>query len=168
MMQKILVSTCLLGQPARYDGEVFDTIPAIIKQWVADGRVIAICPEVAGGLPIPRPPAEIIASDGPEVLAGRGKIRTFQGQDVTEAFCRGAFDALALVKAHDISIAVLKGGSPSCGNEQIHNGLFNGEKKPGQGVTAALLMAHGVAVYNEKQLDEVVQLLTINDKSADY
>ncbi|MDO9215737.1 MAG: 2-thiouracil desulfurase family protein, partial [Lacisediminimonas sp.] len=87
-MQKILVSACLLGQPVRYDGGAHGPFAALL-QWQQQGRVVALCPEVAGGLPTPREPAEILGGQGGQVLDGLIAVRTVTGEDVSAAFVAG-------------------------------------------------------------------------------
>ncbi|HEY1028859.1 MAG TPA: DUF523 domain-containing protein [Pseudomonas sp.] len=154
-MQKILVSRCLLGHRVRYDGGAHGPFDQL-RQWLEEGRVVVLCPEVAGGLPTPRPPAEIRGGQGAEVLDGRLPVLTVDGQDVTGAFVEGAEQALQLVREHGIRVALLKARSPSCGNLENYDGSFSGVRVPGEGVTAALLRRAGVRVFNEMQLDEAV------------
>ena len=92
-MEKLLVSRCLLGHKVRYDGGAHGPL-ALLLQWQAEGRVVALCPEVAGGLPTPRPPAEIPGGQGGAVLDGRLPVLTDGGADVTAAFVAGAEIAL--------------------------------------------------------------------------
>ena len=155
-MEKILVSRCLLGHAVRYDGGAHGPIDLLLR-WQAEGRVVALCPEVAGGLPTPRPPAEIPGGQGAAVLEGHVPVRTIDGVDVSEAFLMGAAAALALVRAHDIRIAVLKACSPSCGNRENYDGTFSGRRVAGEGVTAALLRREGVQVFNEDDLEEAAR-----------
>lgn len=157
-MDKILVSRCLLGHAVRYDGGAHGPI-ALLLQWQAEGRVVALCPELAGGLPTPRPPAEIPGGQGAAVLDGRLAVRTVAGEDVGAAFLAGAQAALALVRQHGIRVAVLKARSPSCGNLENYDGSFSGRRVPGEGVTAALLRRAGVRVFNEEQLEEAARAL---------
>lgn len=157
-MEKLLVSRCLLGQRVRYDGGAHGPFSAL-QQWQAEGRVIAVCPEVAGGLPTPRPPAEIPGGRGAEVLDGRLPVLSVDGEDFTAAFVRGAGIALALVRQHGIRLAVLKARSPSCGNLQNYDGSFSGSLVDGEGVTAALLRQAGVRVFHEGQFAEVTRAL---------
>ncbi|MDO9322345.1 MAG: DUF523 domain-containing protein [Pseudomonas sp.] len=152
-MQKILVSACLLGQPVRYDGGVHGPFAALL-QWQQQGRVVALCPEVAGGLPTPREPAEILGGQGGQVLDGLIAVRTVTGEDVSAAFVAGAQIAERLVQQHGIRVAVLKARSPSCGNHQNYDGSFSGTLVAGEGVTAAALRRLGVQVFNEAQLPE--------------
>lgn len=152
-LPKVLVSACLLGQPVRYDGRSSGH-PDLLQRWQAEGRVVPLCPEVAGGLPTPRPPAEIPGGQGGEVLDGAAVVVTVTGDDVSAAFVAGAGQALALVRKHGIRVAVLKAGSPSCGNRLTYDGTFSGVKVPGEGVTTALLRREGVLVFSELQLEQ--------------
>jgi len=118
----------------------------------ARGRVVPVCPEVAGGLPVPRPPAEIVGGDGDDVLDGRARVVTVAGEDVTAAYLRGAECALAVVQRYSITTAILKQHSPSCGSTGIYDGTHSGRLRAGQGVTAALLRRHGVTIWSEEDL----------------
>lgn len=157
-MHKILVSRCLLGHRVRYDGGASGPFDQL-AHWQAEGRVVALCPEVAGGLPTPRAAAEIPGGQGSEVLDGRAQVLTSDGEDVSGEFLDGARQALALVQRQGIRIAVLKAHSPSCGNVLTYDGSFSGVKVQGAGVTAALLTRHGVQVFSELQLPEAAAAL---------
>ena len=158
MSPKVLVSRCLLGHRVRYDGGASGPYGQLAR-WQDEGRIIALCPEVAGGLPTPRAPAEIPGGQGLDVLNGKAPVMTSEGEDVTAAFMDGAQQALALVNRHGIRIAILKANSPSCGNVQTYDGSFSGVKVEGQGVTAALLAGAGVQVFSELQLDDAARAL---------
>lgn len=164
-MHRILVSRCLLGHRVRYDGGAHGPYD-LLQQWLDEGRVVALCPEVAGGLPTPRPPAEIAGGQGAQVLEGRLPVLTIDGADVTSAFVAGAQQALALVHEHGIRLALLKARSPSCGNLENYDGSFSGVRVAGEGVTAALLRRAGVQVFNEQQLDEARQALQVLESEA--
>lgn len=151
-MIRILVSSCLLGHAVRYDGGGFEP-RTHLRRWLREGRVVALCPECAGGLPTPRPPAEITSGSGVQVLDGSHRVLTEGGEDVSAQFIAGAHVALASVRQWNIPIAILKANSPSCGNQMVYDGSFSGHKVPGEGVTAALLRRHGVQVFNEQQLE---------------
>lgn len=157
-LPKVLVSACLLGQPVRYDGRASGH-PDVLQGWQAEGRVVPLCPEVAGGLPTPRPPAEIPGGQGRAVLNGQARVVTVTGEDVSDAFLAGARLALELVRRHGIRVAVLKSGSPSCGNRLVYDGSFTGEKVAGEGVTTALLRREGVQVFSELELEDAQQAL---------
>jgi uncharacterized protein YbbK (DUF523 family) len=153
-MEKIFISACLLGQKVRYDGGDNRMQGAILAKWEDEGRVVTLCPEVSGGLPVPRPPCEIVGSGGgAAVLAGTARILQKNGEDETEVFLKGARAALSVAAAHKVKVAVLKEGSPSCGSQLIYNGSFSKQKMPGSGVTAALLASTGIKVFNEHQIE---------------
>ncbi len=144
MKEKLLVSACLLGENCRYSGgnNYSPAVAALGERY----ELIPVCPEVLGGLPTPRPPAERTG----ERVMGR------DGTDVTAAFRLGAERALETALAQGITRAVLKERSPSCGSGQIYDGAFTGRVIPGQGVTAELLSARGVAVYGESRIHELL------------
>ncbi len=157
-MEKILVSRCLLGHAVRYDGGAHGPLDLLLR-WQAEGRVVALCPELAGGLPTPRPPAEIPGGQGGAVLDGLATVRTQAGVDVGAAFRAGAAAALALVREHGIRLAVLKARSPSCGNRETYDGSFGGRRVAGEGVAAAALRRAGVQVFSEEELDAAARAL---------
>ncbi len=156
----MLVSACLLGQPVRYDGRASGH-PDLLQAWQKQGRVVPLCPEVAGGLPTPRPPAEIPGGQGGAVLDGEAQVVTVLGEDVSAEFLAGARMALELVRRHGIRMAVLKSGSPSCGNRLVYDGTFSGNKVAGEGVTSALLRREGVLVFSELELEEAARALDL-------
>lgn len=120
------------------------------------GAIVPICPEVAGGLPIPRPTAEIVGGDGDDVLDGRAQVVTVSDEDVTAAYVRGAERALTAAREHAITTAVLRQRSPSCGSVCIYDGTHSGMLKAGQGVTAALLRRNGIAVLSARDADSPI------------
>lgn len=156
----ILISACLLGSKVRYDGSDKASDNGALTDLMARGQVITVCPEVAGGLGVPRLPAEIQNGEGAAVLAKQALVLDSAGTDVTNAFIRGAQQALALAQENKIKVAILKARSPSCGNEQIYDGTFGKSLRDGQGVTAALLEQHGIKVFNETQIGEAVAYAT--------
>lgn len=136
-----------MGVPCRYDGRHCRTQE--VQQLVADGKAVPVCPEQIGGLSTPRLPAEIVGGDGDDVLDGKAKVIDKEGQDVTEAFIRGAEATLRVAQTIGAKEAVLKERSPSCGSCVIYDGTFQGVKQAGQGVTAALLRRNGIKVVSE-------------------
>ena len=135
----IIVSACLAGYRCRYDGK---TVPDdAIVDLVRTGNAIPVCPEILGGLPCPRVPSERTA-DGERVV-------TKEGADVTEAFRRGADETLRLAQRYGCTRAILKARSPSCGKGTVYDGTFSGTLREGDGVTAELLMKHGITVESK-------------------
>ena len=161
-MKKILVSACLLGNPVRYDGRSKALDSNDLDALLAQDRIISFCPEIAGGLPVPRAAAEIQAGDGDTVVAGQARVMTADGTDVTDYFLLGAQQALALCRKHDITVAVLTESSPSCGSGQVNDGSFTRTAIPGSGVTKALLRQHGITVFNQQQLEAACRHLQNN------
>ncbi len=125
-----LVSSCLMGLCTRYDGKLKSSAPC--RRRLQGHQWIPVCPEQLGGLPTPREAADIVSGNGADVLAGRARVVTKSGIDVSEAFVRGAKQVLAIASAQPVAGAILKSGSPSCG--------VSGK----MGVAAALLQAHGL------------------------
>ncbi len=158
-MQKILISACLLGEAVRYDGKHQQQHHKILHQWIQQQRVISFCPEVAGGLPVPRVAAEIVGGDGIDVLSGRASVMDKAGENISEAFIRGAQSALAICKQHHIKMAILARRSPSCGNQLIYDGTFSGTIISGMGVTAALLKQHDIWVFNQDSFEDAAMYL---------
>jgi uncharacterized protein YbbK (DUF523 family) len=137
----VLVSACLLGVACTHRGEG-KASPAVAAL-AATSRLIPVCPEVVGGLSTPRPAAE----RGPD-----GRVRTEDGRDLTDAYERGAAQAVALAHAAGVKRAVLKVRSPSCGSKEIYDGTHRRVLIAGQGVTAEALRAAGVEVVSEEDL----------------
>lgn len=127
-----LVSSCLVGLASRYDGTV-ETNEAC-RLALAGGIWIPVCPEQLGGLPTPRPPADLIGGQGDQVLVGKARVMTRDDIDVTGKFVSGARQVLYIAEQLQVTAAFLKGGSPSCGAGRI------------LGVTAALLQSRGIKV----------------------
>ena len=71
---------------------------------------------------------------------------------MTKQFNRGAEAALYLAKLLGADMAILKENSPSCGSGTIYDGTFSGTLTPGDGVTAQLLKANGIAVIGESEI----------------
>ncbi|MCP4722987.1 MAG: DUF523 domain-containing protein [Desulfobacteraceae bacterium] len=161
-MKKILISACLMGGRFRYDGKQKKMDHGLIQKWEAQGRLVPFCPEVAAGLKIPRPPAQIVNGDGRDVLRQKAWVKTSTGEDVTSQFICGAFLALDLIKNHAIKIAILKAKSPSCGTGLIYDGTFENRLVPGMGVTTAVLREKGVSVFSESEIDGIKFLLKPN------
>ena len=151
----ILISACLVGERVRYDGGVRKQIDDDIRWWQSRKQLISLCPEVSGGLPVPRPPAEIEKGVGCDVLCGNSDVIDVESRTVTPAFLKGAKKAMGLVRKYRIRVAVLKDGSPSCGVTYIYDGSFSNQRIPGNGVTTALLQKNGVRVFSEHEITRV-------------
>ena len=160
---RILVSRCLLGDPVRFDGRAKPLAHPLLRRWREEGRLVPVCPELLGGLAVPRAPAEITGGDGADVLAGRARVRTIDGMDVTEAFIAGAAAARRLAEQHGCRFALLKENSPSCGPHRIHDGAFSGGLRQGMGVMAALLKAAGLRVFSEHELEALSKALAAEE-----
>lgn len=131
-MKTILVSACLLGENCKYSGG--NNYDQAVCDFVQGQKVVPVCPEVLGGLPTPRCPAEIVD----------GIVMNKEGVCVDEAFRAGAQKALAIAKENHVDLAVLQSRSPSCGVKEIYDGTFSGRKIPGQGVFAKMLQDEGI------------------------
>jgi uncharacterized protein YbbK (DUF523 family) len=155
-MERILVSACLIGWPVRFDGAAKTLHHPLLAEWAAEGRLVPLCPETAGGLAVPRPAAEIEAgAEAVTVLAGEARIVDADGGDHTVAFCEGARIAVATARVRGCRFALLTEGSPSCGVELVADGTFSGRRRAGEGVTAAALRAAGVEVYTAADIDRL-------------
>lgn len=141
---RILVSACLMGVGCRYDGKS-NQLPQL-EQLMKQHTCIPVCPEIFGGLPTPRVPAERQGS----------KIMTQDGQDVTQQFVRGTAEVLRLADLYHCKAALLKERSPSCGSGQIYDGTFTKTLTEGDGLAAEMLKRKDIAVYGESQIGELV------------
>lgn len=144
---RILVSACLLGVSCRYDGKS-KPHPAVLALQ-AQHQLIPVCGEAFGGLPTPRIPAERVGD----------RVLTEAGRDVTAEYRRGAEEVLALARRLDCKVALLKERSPSCGTGEIYDGSFTRTLTAGDGVTAELLRASGIAVFGESRLADLAEYL---------
>lgn len=144
---RILVSACLLGISCRYDGKS-KPHPAVLALQ-GQHQLIPVCGEIFGGLPTPRTPAERVGD----------RVLTEDGRDVTQEYHRGAEEVLALARRLDCKVALLKERSPSCGTGEIYDGSFTRTLTAGDGVTAELLRANGIAVFGESRLADLAEYL---------
>ena len=136
-MEKIIVSACLLGEKVRYDGtgKRVEGIIGLSRKY----ELIPVCPEVLGGLPIPRPRSEI----------REGRVFAIDGTDVTDEFRSGAGRVLKICLESGATKAILKARSPSCGKGRIYDGTFGGILIDGNGIACDLLLENGIEVYDE-------------------
>lgn len=146
-MEKILVSACLLGKNCKYSGgsNYSGDVADYIKKHAEQLYAVSICPEVMGGLPTPRAPAELCGNT----------VMTKLGEDVTAEYEKGAEETIKLAEKEGCRYAILKERSPSCGSGSIYDGTFSGTLITGDGKTAARLKAVGIKVYGETQLGKI-------------
>ncbi len=143
-MENLLISACLLGIPCRYDGRSVKAVDvsALREKY----NLIPVCPEIYGGLPTPRTPSE---RQGDKTVMK-------DGRDVTENYLLGAKAAYDLCLELGCKKALLKEKSPSCGKGKIYDGSFTGTLTEGNGVTAEYLIARGIEVYGESEIDKLI------------
>lgn len=140
---KIMVSACLLGQKCKYNGG--DNYHAETVSFCKGHEVVAVCPEVSGGLSVPRRPCEIVD----------GVVKNDRGENVDSAFRLGAERCLQKAVDEGIDLAVLQSRSPSCGVNQVYDGTFSGRLIEGSGVFAGLLKEHGFRVVDVSDLKDI-------------
>lgn len=147
--EKLLISSCLLGELVKYNGSHngFDLVT--IKKLKERYDLYSICPEVEGGLPTPRIACEIVSYNPIKVL-------NKEGEDKTKEFLSGAKKTLMLCKKENIKFALMKANSPSCSNSQVSNGTFTKKRVDGFGVTVELLIKNGIKVYNESEIEQLI------------
>ncbi|WP_413736461.1 DUF523 domain-containing protein [Sodalis sp. RH21] len=159
-MNKILISACLAGFNVRYNGSSKTLRHEVLELWRKEGRLVFCCPELAAGFSTPRPPAEItVGASGSAIVCDGARVIENTGRDVTEDYLLGAHLTLQMAQRHQCRVALLTDGSPSCGSQTIYSGAFNGQVKNGNGVTAQLLRAHGIAVFSHRQLGQLITYL---------
>ena len=138
---KIMVSACLLGQNCKYSGG--NNYSKKVEEFVAGHEVIPVCPEVAGGLPVPRTPCEIV----------NGKVTDANGISRDREFRKGAEKCVDIAKEKNIDLAILQSRSPSCGVKQVYDGTFSGKLVPGDGIFVQMLKQNGIKVINADELE---------------
>lgn len=162
---KILVSSCLLGEDVRFDGanssiaynsKLRFAEKEIFMDLMCENEIYSFCPEVEGGLGIPRIPAQITSFEKPF------KVVNEKQEDVTINFLVGAKKTLDLCLNEGIKVALMKSKSPSCGNLQTYDGTFTQTLVDKPGMTAKLLMENGIEVFNETQLKELKSFIKKN------
>lgn len=144
MKPKILISACLIGEKVKYDGNDNALSDAIIAQWREEGVFVPLCPEVLGGLSVPRPAYEVIE--------GTSKVISKIGEDVSVAFAKGAKESLRIAQEEGVVMAILKARSPSCGKDIIYDGTFTSRRVKDSGIACKLLQESGIPVFSEEEL----------------
>ncbi len=145
-MEKLIISACLMGESCRYDGKSKPNEG--VKDLEARYELIPVCPECMGGLPTPRPPAEIMRD---------GRVVNREGRDVSVEYRRGAELTLEIARREGCRMALLKEKSPSCGKGRIYDGSFMGTLTAGNGVCAALLLQNGIEVCGESEIERLLK-----------
>lgn len=145
MKEKLLISACLTGENCKYNGG--NNYIAAVERLKDRYELICVCPEQDGGLPTPRESSERLG----DIVVSKS------GNDVTAYFCRGAQHALDTALQNGCTRALLKERSPSCGCGAIYDGSFTGTVIAGDGVTAELLKAHGITVYGESHIQDLLR-----------
>lgn len=140
LVMKIAVSACLLGENCKYNGG--NNYSKKVRAYTKGHEVIPVCPEVLGGLSIPREPAEIV----------NGIVSLKDGTLVDKEFRQGARKALEIVKEQNADIVILQSRSPSCGVNTVYDGSFSGRIISGRGVFADLLRRNGMKVIDVEDL----------------
>ncbi len=140
-----IISACLLGENCKYNGG--NNRCQQVIDFCENHSYITVCPESAGKLPCPRPPAEYVGN----------RVLDKDGKDVTLEFERGANEEYMRVckaaeeKGEPLEGAILKAKSPSCGNGKIYDGTFSGNLVDGDGCFVRLLKEKGIPVISEKE-----------------
>ena len=147
-MEKVLISACLIGDNTKYDGK--NNYVKDVEKLFPLCDLIIVCPEVMGGLKTPRAPNEIKDN----------KVINIKGTDVSKFFHNGASLVSYIAKENKVKYAVLKENSPSCGVNKVYDGTFQNNLKKGQGVTTQILLKQGIKVFNEKEIDKLVEILS--------
>ncbi len=145
-----LVSACLAGENCRYDGK--NCRDPIVEELVRRGEAIAVCPEMLGGLGVPREICEITRDEN-----GNVAVFSLSGKDCTKNFLKGAGEVMRIARENKITKAILKSLSPSCGFGKVYDGTFSGSLKDGNGVTAELLHKNGIQVCSGCEFDHPAQ-----------
>lgn len=144
---RFLISACLAGYNCTYKGK--NKLKASIKKLVDSGAAIPVCPEVMGGLPVPRENSEIVGGGGVDVLRKKARVISISGKDLTSHYLLGADLILRLAAQHKIKEAILKSKSPACGSGRSYDGSFRRRLTAGDGVLTALLRKHRIKVRTE-------------------
>lgn len=137
---KIMVSACLIGEKCKYNGK--DNYSEKLIEYIKGHEVIAVCPEVTGGLTVPRRPCEIV----------NGMVINKDGESKDAEFRKGAKICLKRALDEKIDLAILQSRSPSCAVKQIYDGSFSGKLIDGQGIFAKMLSENGIKVMDVEDI----------------
>jgi len=145
-----LVSACLIGINCNYKGE--SKLNQKVFEEFRKGELYSVCPEVLGGLPVPRPGSETKYGTGLDVINGTAKVISKNGSDITDSFVKGAHEVLKIAQTIGAKEAILKARSPSCGCGKVYDGTFSDKLIDGDGVTTALLKKYGIKVITDEEI----------------
>jgi uncharacterized protein YbbK (DUF523 family) len=153
----IVVSACLAGVACRHDGS--SKTNEIIQKLAGKKLAVPLCPEVLGGRPVPRVTCEITGGTAAQVLDGAAKVTDKDGKDVTAQILEGVKIVLKAAKKMNVTAAILKTKSPTCGMGRVYDGTFTGKMINGNGVLAEALLREGVKVYTEENFEVFAEAL---------
>lgn len=142
-MGKVAVSACLLGENCKYSGG--NNRNETVLKYLAGKEMIPVCPEVAGGLPTPRTPVELV----------NGVAINKDGANVDKEFHLGVERMLRKLAGEEVDLVILQPRSPSCGVKQIYDGTFTGTLVEGQGMFAKTLIENGYKVVEPDELENL-------------
>ncbi|MFO7814755.1 MAG: DUF523 domain-containing protein [Halanaerobiales bacterium] len=142
-----LVSACLIGINCRYDGE--NNYNQRLYELFKKSLLYPVCPEILGGLEIPRNPCEVVIDDK------NYKVYDIEGENRTDEFLKGAKKTLKIAKLLEVKGSIFKDKSPSCGVYYIYDGSFNENIIEGEGITTTVLKKADYKVYSEDDLDSL-------------
>jgi len=134
---RIGVSTCLMGEPVRYDGGhshdryVTDTLGRYVE-------FVPVCPETEAGLGIPREPMRLVGDPGlPRLLTIKTK------RDMTDILVTWARKRVRELEKQGLCGFIFKSKSPSSGMERVKVYSESGMPvKKGVGLFAGAFMEH--------------------------
>ena len=130
-----------MGRNCKYNGG--NNFNEKLVNLLKDREVIEVCPEVAAGMPVPRPAVEIL----------NGRVVREDGSDWDAVYRKGVEEVLKQLKDEDIDYAVLQSRSPTCGVKQIYDGTFSKTRIDGQGILAEALERRGIRLIDSEDID---------------
>lgn len=150
---RILSSACLLGELCGVDGTSNGKYPSVLKlMQYQNVKLIPFCPEdyVLG---TPRETPDCTGGTGDDVLAGKAKVLTQSGKDITAEMIKASLKMLKIAQENDVELAVLMDASGACGSQVIYNGSrfsANPVYQIGMGVCAAQLNRNGIKIVSQR------------------
>ncbi len=106
---RVAISACLMGKPVRYDGtdKLLETTSTFLSNYLS---LIPICPEVDSGMPVPRPPIQLV-TEGPSIFTRGRDDKTLNPTNNLVKFRQHSLQQHAAL----LCAYILKSRSPSCG-----------------------------------------------------